>query len=122
MEPNAKGVYKISEEIRRQWHAGGDEKKNVVKLYAEANFDTDCHVLACTHAYHEPLSRTLTNAFQETFVRRHSTTAENSKEMELAVDFEYLSKGEMADEPYRMCERLLSNPDNPRPHVYKSKT
>ncbi|CAE6971834.1 unnamed protein product, partial [Symbiodinium sp. CCMP2592] len=72
MEPNAKGVYKVSEEIRRQWNTGGDDRKNVIKLFAEANYDT------------------------ETFVRRHSTTAENSKEMELAVDFEFLSKAEMA--------------------------
>ena len=49
-------------------------------------------------------------ASQETFVRRHSVSSESSKELEFEVDFEYLSKGEMADAPFNMSQRLSSNP------------
>ena len=42
MEPNAKGFYKVSEQIRNQWKAGGDQKNQVLRLFAQCNYDTDC--------------------------------------------------------------------------------
>ena len=42
MEPNAKGFYKVSESIRNQWKAGGDSKNQVLRLFAQCNYDTDC--------------------------------------------------------------------------------
>ncbi|CAE7231491.1 TTN [Symbiodinium sp. CCMP2592] len=53
---------------------GGASKEGVIRLFAAVGFDT------------------------ESFVRKYSATTENSREMEVAVDFEFLTKKEMADD------------------------
>ena len=42
-------------------------------------------------------------------MRKFSAKTENTKEMELAVMFEYLTKEEMSQEPYNMCETFGYN-------------
>ena len=41
MEPNSKGVYKVSQAIRDQYNQGGEEKKKVLKLFASCGNDPD---------------------------------------------------------------------------------
>ena len=41
MEPNAKGMFKVSDSIRQAWLAGGEEKKNILKLFADCGYSSD---------------------------------------------------------------------------------
>ena len=43
---------------------------------------------------------------QESFVRKYSASTENSRELEVAVDFEFLTKQQMADD-HNMTENLF---------------
>ncbi|CAE6968118.1 unnamed protein product, partial [Symbiodinium sp. CCMP2456] len=74
LEPNARGVYKVSKEVRDQFHAGGISKSNVYKMFAECNNNP------------------------ETFVAKFSAVHEKQRELQLTVDFEFLTKQQMADE------------------------
>ena len=50
MEPNAKGVFKVTDAIRKQWEAGGDQRNHVIRLFAESGYETDRW--ACCFAVH----------------------------------------------------------------------
>ena len=45
-------------------------------------------------------------SLQDVFVRRFSATTEKTKELELAVEFEFLTKEQMAEEPFFMAQHL----------------
>ncbi|CAE7858715.1 unnamed protein product [Symbiodinium microadriaticum] len=77
MEPNAKGEFKVAEKIREQWRSGG--KEGVFKLFAECGNDS------------------------EAFIKRFSVTRESEKEMQVGVEFEFLTKQDMAEDQ-RMTE------------------
>ena len=71
MEPNAKGEYKVSSEVRKLWEEGSRE--TVFRLFAECGNDTD------------------------TFVKRHSVKKEHEKETELGVYFTFLCESQFGD-------------------------
>ena len=66
MEPNAKGEFKVSEEIRQQWKGAG--KEGVFKLFAESGNNADA------------------------FIKRFSATRDSEREMQIGVEFEFLTK------------------------------
>ncbi|CAE7801495.1 unnamed protein product [Symbiodinium sp. CCMP2592] len=74
MEPNAKGLYKVAKCIRDQFNAGGASKDKVLKLFA-----------ACDHK-------------PEVFLNKFSVEREKHIELETEVDFEFLTKKEMAED------------------------
>ena len=76
MEPNAKGQYKVSEEIRKMWNQG--QKDKVFKLFAECENDP-------------------TN-----FTKKFSIKKDQEKEVEVGVFFTFKTEEEMAD----MSEKL----------------
>ena len=45
MEPNAKGVFKVSESIRQQWHHG--DKQGIFKLFASVGYNPDRVHVGC---------------------------------------------------------------------------
>ena len=71
MEPNAKGEFKVSSEVRKLWEEGSREK--VFRLFADCGNDTD------------------------TFVKRHSVKKEHEKETELGVYFTFLTESQFGD-------------------------
>ena len=60
MEPTARGEFKVAENIRKQFQAGGTSKDGVIRLFAKCGYNTDrllscCHVMRgdrCVHACH----------------------------------------------------------------------
>ncbi|CAE7833609.1 unnamed protein product [Symbiodinium sp. CCMP2592] len=74
LEPNAKGVFRISKTVRDQFQAGGKERENVYKLFAQCQ--------------HNP----------EIFMNKYSATHEKESELQVSVEFEFLTKKEMADD------------------------
>ena len=77
MEPNAKGAYKVSQEIRKLWHEG--KRDRVFKLFAQCNNDP------------------------ETFVQKFSIHKDHQKETELGVYFEFKTEDQLADLPESLC-------------------
>ena len=47
MEPNARGEFKIAENIRQQYNAGGDSKEGVIRLFAKCGYNTDGLLSCC---------------------------------------------------------------------------
>ncbi|CAE7287912.1 unnamed protein product [Symbiodinium microadriaticum] len=74
MAANADGEFRISEKIRELWSDPAAGRGKVLKLFAECNWDKDV------------------------FAKRFSLKSSMSKEHEVHIPFEYLSKEEMADE------------------------
>ena len=66
MEPNSRGAYKVSQEIRKLWHEG--KRDRVFKLFAQCNNDP------------------------ETFAPKLSFQKDHQKETELGVYFEFKLK------------------------------
>jgi len=77
LEPNARGTYKVSEEIRKLWNEG--KRDRVFKLFAQCNNDP------------------------ETFVKRFSIQKDHQKETELGVYFEFKTEDQLADLPESLC-------------------
>lgn len=77
LEPNARGTYKVSEEIRKLWNEG--KRGRVFKLFAQCNNDP------------------------ETFVKRFSIQKDHQKETELGVYFEFKTEDQLADLPESLC-------------------
>lgn len=73
MEPNSKGEFKVSSEVRKLWEEGSRER--VFQLFAECGNNTD------------------------TFVKRHSVKKEHEKETELGVYFKFLAESDFGDRP-----------------------
>ncbi|CAE7816444.1 unnamed protein product, partial [Symbiodinium microadriaticum] len=90
MEPSSKGVFKVAKCIRDQFNAGGKSKEKVLELFAQCDYDPDSAlVYACF----------------ETFVSKFSVEREKQFEMELEVDFEFLTKKEMLDDQHMTTKR-----------------
>ena len=79
LEPNSKGQYKVSEDIRKLWEDGNREK--VFKLFADCGNDTDV------------------------FVKRFSVKKDHEKEMELGVFFKFMAEDQMDEE--NISEKLF---------------
>ena len=104
MEPNQKGDFKVSKQIRDQFKAGGEQKKHVFKLFAACNNDPDRVVTVLDHAWQYKLEFDVLNEWfnscpcKEAFIRKFSATSESSQELEVSVEFEFMTKQEMADD------------------------
>ncbi|CAE7305623.1 unnamed protein product [Symbiodinium necroappetens] len=100
MEPTAKGDFKVNEDIRKQWHGHG--KEGVFKLFAQCGNDP------------------------EAFIKRFSVTRTSEKEMKVGVEFEFLTKQEMADDQHMTEDEIDAcvaaaekNPEKFMKHPYK---
>lgn len=76
MEPNAKGQYKVSADIRQMWQDG--KKDKVFKLFANCGNDVDV------------------------FIKRYSIKKDQEKEFEVGVFFKFQTEAELADKPERL--------------------
>ena len=73
LEPNARGEYKVSEEIRKLWEEG--KKDTVFRLFAECGNNTDV------------------------FVKTYSVKKDHEREMEVGVYFTFKTEEELEDRP-----------------------
>ena len=73
LEPNARGEYKVSEEIRKLWEDG--KKDTVFRLFAECGNNTDV------------------------FVKTYSVKKDHEREMEVGVYFSFKTEEDLEDKP-----------------------
>ena len=73
MEPNARGDYKVAEEVRKMWNEG--KRDTVFRLFAQCGNDT------------------------ETFIKKHAVKKEQEREVEIGVFFSFQTEEQMADKP-----------------------
>ena len=76
MEPNAKGQYKVSQEIRKLWEEGSKDK--VFKLFADCDHDTDA------------------------FIKRFSVKKDHEKELEVGTYFTFQTQEQLAEKPEKL--------------------
>ena len=81
LQPNAKGEYKVSEEIRKLWADG--EKSQVFKMFAKCD--------------HDP----------EKFIKQHSVNTTKERELEVGVFFKFLLEEEFKEKSEKLCQRFL---------------
>ena len=77
VEPNSKGQYKVSEEIRKMWEEGSKDK--VFKLFAQCDNNPDL------------------------FIKKYSVKKDHEKEFEVSVTFDFKTEEDMKD----MSENLF---------------
>ena len=74
------------------------------KLFAACNNDPDRVVTVLDHAWQYKLEFDVLNEWfnscpcKEAFIRKFSATSESSQELEVSVEFEFMTKQEMADD------------------------
>ena len=73
MEPNARGDYKVAEEVRKMWNER--KRDTVFRLFAQCGNDT------------------------ETFIKKHAVKKEQEREVEIGVFFSFQTEEQMADKP-----------------------
>ena len=79
MQPNAKGEYKVAEDVRRMWNEG--KKEQVFKLFAKCDNDP------------------------QKFIKEHSITSTKEREMEVGVYFKFVTEEDMKDKSENLCLR-----------------
>lgn len=84
MEPNAKGQYKVSQEIRKLWDEGNKDK--VFKLFADCDHDTDV------------------------FIKRFSVKKDHEKELEVGTYFTFQTEEQLAEKPEKLF-RMFASPN-----------
>lgn len=77
LEPNARGDYKVSEEVRKMWNDG--KRDAVFRLFAQCGNDT------------------------ETFIKKHAVKKEQEREFEVGVFFKFQTEDQMADLTETLC-------------------
>ena len=81
LQPNAKGEFKVSEEVRKLWADG--EKSQVFKLFAKCDNDP------------------------EKFVKQHSVNTTKERELEVGVFFKFLLEEEFKDKSEKLRQRFF---------------
>lgn len=84
MEPNAKGQFKVSQEIRKLWDEGNKDK--VFKLFADCGHDTDV------------------------FIKRFSVRKDHEKEFEVGTYFTFQTEEQLAEKPEKLF-RMFASPN-----------